>query len=444
MKNNLKAVILSLAIVLCLSLGVGGIIFLTSTPKTYLTSYCQNERIAEDMTRNQIAKVYSPSCVVVHCSATDPTKRYSLPVFGSGVCIAAKGFQAGEYTASKGMYFATNYHVVSFALDPLYSQYTTKIQIETSVSSQRYDAQLLWANKDLDVAVVYCDESFDFGWINMKDRLVFSEDKDKPYYEDIFVIGTPRSVNYKNTLTLGNISNNNFQLLEVTADDYYSYNLNGELKVTNDKEVVSGKYSYVSRYTTHRDFYDNVYENTVLMNCDIAGGNSGGGVFDCYGNLIGLATLGKSVDYSGSAAMNFMVPVYPIMQVLNKLIIENETGTRQTIYTMEKMKFVGIDSYEAMLFKSNIVSFDYYLFDGQLYDVINYDSAFQFSNYGVYVVESETSNFTKGSVITGMSKNGTDFTQIDNRNDLIFFLLNCNEGEKIYVSSNNGVYTINL
>ncbi len=441
MKKSLTAVIISLAIVLCASFGVYFVLNWNNIfPKTYSESFCLNDRVTEDMSRIDIARLYTDSCVSVIVKTTSPTNSHAYQALGSGVCIASKGYGVNEdYVASKGSYIVTNYHVISWASDPIYKNYTTEIKIELNRSSDRYKANLLWADKDLDMAILYCDESLEIGWIEMQDRVVACDSADKINYDEIFVIGTPLDIQYKNTLTLGNISNNNLQMVEGTATELYTYTSNGVFKYTTDKEAIP-----TYNYQTHQ-VLDNIYENVVMMNCDITNGNSGGGVFDKYGNLIGLATLGKDYTSSGTASMNFMVSIYPATLVLNKLILKNEGGIDLGVYTFDNLGLTVIDSVEATNFGEQVMgvngSLQYYM-DGVFYPKSQYASAFAFDGTGVYILNNvgRFAQLQKDFIITKADKNDLKSVDINTRNDLIYFLLNCNSGERIniYGTFSNG------
>lgn len=456
MKRTYIAVIMTLLVVLCVSIG-GTYLVLNWDDmfKTYSDGYCLNEKVTEDMSRIDIARLYTDSCVTVVVETSAP-RGHGYRAHGSGVCIASKGYDInGDYIASKGSYFVTNYHVISYACDPLYDGYNTQIYIELNSSDTHYLASLLWANKDLDVAVVYSSElnEMSIGWIEMKDRFIACEEKDKVNYDEIFVIGTPLDLDYKNTLTLGNVSNNNFDLVELTGSNLYVYTQNREIKITQDPKATVGT-------TQTYEVIENVYENAIMINCDITNGNSGGGVFDKYGNLIGLATLGRD---ESSYAMNFIVPIYPVTLVLDKIILNNETNAKQKIFTPESMDLVVMDETEAFYASKRVtetgkvIDFvitandQYYYYGSQLYSKAQYASAFNFEGDGVYVLRNGGvyGNITTDFIITGIDKNDLVKVDIKDRNDLLFYLLSCNQGDKINIygkklDGNSKSFTITL
>ena len=200
-------------------------------------------------------------------------------------------------------------------------------------------------------------------------------------------------------------------------------------------------------------YIDNVYEDVVSMSVEISPGNSGGGVFDERGNLIGLATLSTSVSSSNGNQINGFVNIYPLIQVLDRVIFNNENdGEDHFIYDLENLDLVGIDSQEAGIISSiksqqendedygliiqTISEFaDYYYFDGLYYNIEEYDEAFTFEDSGYYIISnaSTISNMqylTSGVVITQCAIGNITYT-IENRNDFLYMLLNIDAGESV-------------
>jgi len=448
-KKNYLAIIMSLVFVLCVS--IGAYIFFTDNNayKPDIDGYCANERVSEDMSRTEMAKIYKDSCVAVIVESKAPDRSYTNISSGSGVCVASEGYQTEYKHNAKQSYFATNYHVISYACDPMYSSYKTEISIELDGSTAHYPAKLVWYDRNMDVAILASEfegadaETISMGYIKMRDRIVDCKAEDKLFYDDIFVIGTPLDLQYKNTLTLGNISNTNMEMVEASGVEIYTYFLNGVFKYTTDRNAVSSPSQVLQAY-------DNIYENVVMMNCDITNGNSGGGVFDRYGNLIGLATLGLDTEVSGSASMNFLVPIYPIMQVLDRVILQNESMGEQNIYSIKSLGLKVLDSNEANRVGNVVLVANDALscyFDGNFYKKADYFSTFNFNEEGVIVLESG-SGIPHGFIIQSVDKNDGTEVVIKDRNDLIYFLLGCKKGERINFNGKLGLigrtYTVSL
>ncbi len=446
MKKNYFSIIMTLVLVLSVSFGAYYLINnWDNLFKTYSDSYCITDRVTEGMTPNKIAKLYNEACVSVVVKSTPPTRAYTNQSLGSGVCIAAKGYQTeGGYQANKGSYFVTNYHVVEQAVSPLYSNYTSQIKIQLFNEDSYHDARVLWSNSFLDVAILYCDDDLDIGWITMKDRVYACAEEDKLCYDDVFVLGNPLDIDYKGTLSIGYVSNNNFKLAEGMVDELYMYSEGGSTKYVTDPNI------YLSTSNFDKvEVLGNIYEDIVMMNCDITNGNSGGGVFDENGYLVGLATLGLNYTASNTMAINFFVPIYSAQLVLDKLILSNEGQGNQTIYEMSSLGFVGFDANEA-----NVAAYKYvdnkitdrlisyngtlsYYYNGKFYKALDYSDDFKFDGDGVYILENYGANagFREGYSITAVDKNDPSArVQINTRNDLIYFLLGCNSGETVNVT----------
>lgn len=277
------------------------------------------------------------------------------------------------------------------------------------------------------------------GWIEMKDRSVACSKEDKLGFSSIFTIGTPLNQQYQNTYSEGVVKNLNLELTSSTVTELYTYSSGGKFNYTTDKKLAE---MALSTGVTEHIVFDNAYQDIVMMSCEITNGNSGGGVFDEKGYLIGLSTLGLSYESANTAAINFFVPIYPITLVLDRIIENKETNAGYEIYSPESMGLRVIDAQEASTVTAtdsetgevlNEIIFNgqsYYYFDSEMYLAKNYRNAFAFENDGVYVINNTGaySQLMANFVITGANK--TDLTvEINNRNDLLYFLLSCNKGE---------------
>ncbi len=204
--------------------------------------------------------------------------------FGSGIAVHSGG------------YIATNYHVVSYVISSP-SVYSLKVYLNNGEVG--YDADILWYNQQLDLAIIRCDY-YDIPFVKMADRWIDSNNK-LSVLEQVITLGTPIDFSLQNTASLGYIS------------------------------------SVEHRYATNSG---NVYEDLIQHSAPISNGNSGGPLFDMQGNLIGLNTLGVS-DSNGNDANSlfFAVPIYPIMLVIDKVVDGN--------YQTSSFGISGYDSIEA-------------------------------------------------------------------------------------------------
>ncbi len=433
MKKNVSKVIISLILVLVISFSFTFLILpLLKTRITYSGTSCLNDRITKNMSLTEIANTYieNNSTVAIICSGEYGSSRETASFLGSGVCVASNGYtlKNGEqdYTASMGSYIATNYHVIDLVDKPEYKN--VKITI-INEDEETFTGKVLWYDKDCDVAIVYTDENLNY--IKMKDKVVDCSDEEHYNIEDVFIIGTPLNLTYLNRVTCGNIATNHGQ--NMTTMDTIYFSGNDRLEYTFN-EYYSSIYKY--------NVLSNIYENVIDVDVSITGGNSGGGCFDKEGYLIGLATLGMDIDATGGIQMNGVVPIYPIMKVLDRIILNYETDANKKIYTLSSTGISGIDYLEADFCSSITIKVGneyYYFIDGEFYNVNSYSKAFSFDEEGYYVLKT-SAKFAKlnNHIIKSCTYNGEKIS-INNRNDLLYLLLKVNEGESVRFDFNGSI-----
>ena len=430
MKKTLKAVVSTLVIVLAMSFLLS--IFVAPYFKdmfyrrSYSSTNCLTEKSTEDMDVYDIAKMYRDggATVAVTVSGLNKVSGNAQSGHGSGVCVASKGYQtslSNQYFASKGSYIVTNYHVIDiFDSEEFVSRELNIVTEDENI----HEAELLWFNEDLDVAIVYCDE-VNLNYVSMRDRVVDCDSQNRLDYEQIFTIGTPVELDYINRLTVGNIASNN-PMYFFTSKKIYPYtDKQGNLLWT---EAPSKNNSFLP-YTV----LSNLYEDVVDVALGISPGNSGGGCFDANGFLIGLTTLGGNIEQTNGNQMNGMVPIYPIMKVLDKIIDNHENDGSNNIYTFDTMGIKGLDAVEAVYasYLKEETSSQYYFLDGVLYTKAQ-EEIFNFEYEGYYIISnSGKTGLLNGYFITSCKLNDqTDF-EIKTRNDLIYFLLKLINGDKV-------------
>lgn len=442
MKKGYVAVVMSLVIVLCLSFGCT-ILFspLFSGKDRYKPSENLTASIEEGQSVQDIAKIYKQGCVAVLCETkiTQNLKVDHKIELGSAVCVASIGYSVngGEYKVSKGSYFVTNYHVVSYACDEEFSNYTTNINIVIDNGEYTsYPADVIWSNRELDMAVLYSSSQIDgLKWIEYKDRSINVKEEDKLMFDKVFTLGTPLSLNFLNTLSIGYVSNT-YPKMSNTIKNYYY--------IQTEDEVIgsSNKFNFKDpadeRKIVTTQVIENVYENLIMINLDITHGNSGGGLFDEKGYLIGLTTCGLDSDQTNGAQLNFATPIYPLSTILDRLILANETNSEDQIITYKSLGLSVCDYYmiSATLNVSDTKTPFYYI-DGHM--MSKNDSFVDFEEDGVYIcanynTEGIITKLEKGKIITSIANNRGLKADIKNRNDLIFYLLNCKKGDIIEIS----------
>lgn len=429
-KSGRIAMIVSLVIILLASVA-GGCIFNLFSIHTYSETNCLTDKITDEMSVYDIAKLYRDSNATVEVQVSGYSKREakSYTSLGSGVCVASNGYTTTSLptniTASKGSYIVTNYHVISFYDDSNYSSVSSLVVTE---NEQKHSTKLIWLNKDLDVAILYTEDNFDY--VKMIDRWIDCDKEVRLDYEQVFTIGTPLDPMYLNRLTVGNIASNNNNYM-LTVDTYYP-SINS--------------YSSISGVTV----LSNVYEDVIDVSLGITNGNSGGGCFDANGYLIGLTTLGSSVSQTAGNQMNGVVAIYPVIKVLDKLIANNEQNCSYSVQTLESNNIKGVDEIEASYLISiqEETNYSYYYIDGSTYSTTLYSSVMQEASEtkGYSVLSSSStklSTLKQGDVITKVSIGEKTFA-IEDRNDLIYALLNINDGDSVVYSYYDSTSLISL
>ena len=285
--------------------------------------------------------------------------------FGSGVGVYEGGF------------IATNYHVIETVVED--SQYSLKVYYNEGEIA--YDAEILWYQMNFDLAIIK-SENPNLPFVEMQDRFIAANEEDMLYaLETVVAIGTPLDFSLQNTVTVGNVASAN------------------------------GRVSY-SNY--------NVYEDLIQHTSPINHGNSGGALFDSYGKLIGLNTLGND----DANSIFFAVSIYPIILVLDKVVYAYENS--QT-YKTPKIGISAYDMYQAM-----------------------YDDEINFNEDGMLVlsVPIDGPSFGKlfvNDIIKAISVDGVNYT-VDLRNDLLYALLKADSGDVVSVTyeRNNTNHTVNI
>ena len=431
-KNNFFAILSSLVLVVIFSFLITNyllpIMQKAMNHVTYSETYCVNDKITEDMDIYKIAKLYRDSNATVEVIGSYSTSTSSYNSLGSGVVVASTGYTTTtleeNFQTNQGSYIATNYHVIEFYYDSANSNKEIEVKAEDEVL---HSCDILWSDKNLDLAILYAEVSYNY--VKMQDRWVACEENARLDYEPVFAIGTPLDQKYLNRLTTGNIASNN-DITMFTAKDVYVYTENGKPKESSIYKTSS----------TERTLLDNVYEQVIDVTVGISSGNSGGGCFDGNGNLIGLTTLGTSYDQTDGNQMNGVIPIYPIIQVLDRVIANNEASQDYKIYKITDLGFYGTDAKEAAkvkYMKKQEGSFEYYYLNGVFYES-SYSSLFNFSDNGYCLLKntnSTLSNIRSGAVIESIKVGLTGQAQtINTRNDLIYLLLSVNKGDIITIN----------
>ena len=181
---------------------------------------------------------------------------------GTGIIISKEG------------YILTNQHVAGELNKSCYV---------TVKSGKMYNGKIVWANADIDLAIIKVNEFFN----NVAN---IGNSNASKVGESVYAIGNPIGYEFQRTVTGGIISA-----------------INRTVKIKNEDET----YSYMS--------------NLIQTDATINPGNSGGPLIDKNGNIIGINTI----KITSAEGIGFAIPINIIKPVIEKF--EN-TGEFQEAY----------------------------------------------------------------------------------------------------------------
>ncbi|MBR3803842.1 MAG: trypsin-like peptidase domain-containing protein [Clostridia bacterium] len=188
---------------------------------------------------------------------------------GSGIILSRTGLETENSYADDYYFVLTCHHVIDGG-----DMYMVK-----DIEGNKYNASLIGGDPNSDIAVLRLYPSGDG----------YTEDKVK------LSVATVRDINTVAPLKVGE---------DVVAIG----NPLGTLGGTVTKGIISS----VERTVNVGDIGN---MNLIQTDCSINGGNSGGGLFDSQGNLVGVVNSG----YTGAQGLNFAVPVDDALSVYESL-----------------------------------------------------------------------------------------------------------------------------
>ena len=249
--------------------GAGGAALYHSLSGSSTTVVYQSERPADEistpvsgqlLTAQQLYAANVASCVGITVSTT------TTNIFGYTSTSAASG---SGFVLSEDGYIVTNYHVVEDAADSADVSITVSFQ-----NGQSYTAKLVGAEQSNDVAVLKIDAS------GLKPVILGDSDQ-LAVGQTVMAIGNPL----------------------------------GELTYS----LTDGLISALDRLITTSMGTMNMFQT----NCVINSGNSGGPVFNSYGEVVGIATAkygGSTTSGTTLEGLGFAVPINDVKTILSDLI----------------------------------------------------------------------------------------------------------------------------
>lgn len=236
-----------------------------------ISLYKKNAPILDDQTNLVINEVEYTNVVTSDYSkaiakAYDSVVEINAEVLQSGFYFfggTTKGTSAGSgVIISEDGYIVTNHHVISGAIE-------NSITIKLS-NGEKYIAEVIGADEKSDLALLKIDE-------NNLPYSSFADSSELVLGQDAIAIGNP--------LGLG-----------ITCSNGIVSALEKEIKI-ND-----------------------VYLSVLQTNAAVNAGNSGGGLFDINGNLIGIVNAKTNSSYSSSVeGMGYAIPSNKVVKIVQDL-----------------------------------------------------------------------------------------------------------------------------
>ena len=178
------------------------------------------------------------------------------------------GLGSGIIVSNKG-YILTNQHVVGDTNNKCYI---------TDDKGQTHDGKVIWANEDVDLAIIKVNQIFN-------NSIRIGNSNSVKVGQDVYAIGNPIGYEFQRTVTGGIISA-----------------VNRTVKIKNEDE----SYSYMS--------------NLIQTDATINPGNSGGPLIDEKGNIIGINTI----KITSAEGIGFAIPINIIKPIIEKYEKEGE------------------------------------------------------------------------------------------------------------------------
>ena len=253
--------------------GVGGAALYASQTRGSTTVY-QSSRQPTAVTVANVPSDRELSAAEVYASNVDACVGINLTTttnfFGYTTSSAVSG---SGFVLTQDGYIVTNYHVIQEAAENRSVPITVTFQ-----NGDTYQATLVGGEKDNDVAVLKIDASG-------LTPVVLGDSDELVVGQTVYAIGNP----------LGELT----------------YSLTDGLVSALDRVITTGSGS------------DAASLNMLQTNCAINSGNSGGPLFNSYGEVIGITTAKMSSSNSSEASvegLGFAIPINDVKTIIQDLI----------------------------------------------------------------------------------------------------------------------------
>ncbi len=290
-RGHISKYIVSGVLVLALSAagGVGGAYWYThsqaGTVVTTTTATATPTSASSAKDASSIASKMSQSVVAI------TTEEMTTSNFWYGSQVSS-GAGSGVIMSSDG-YIITNAHVVSGA---------SKIKVTTS-NNKTYTAKLVGSYTKGDIAVLKIEAT------GLK-AATFADSSKIKQGQVTYAVGNPEGT-FANSITSGIVSAVSRKITISLSDD-------------DSSSSDSDDNSWFSQYTSGRSQSSTTTLNVIQTDAAVSPGNSGGGLFNANGDLIGIVNA-KSSD-SDSEGLGFAIPANTAVKIAKQLITNGKVS----------------------------------------------------------------------------------------------------------------------
>ncbi len=291
-RGHISKYIVSGVLVLALSAagGVGGAYWYThsqaGTVVTTTTATATPTSASSAKDASSIASKMSQSVVAI------TTEEMTTSNFWYGSQVSS-GAGSGVIMSSDG-YIITNAHVVSGA---------SKIKVTTS-NNKTYTARLVGSYTKGDIAVLKIEAT------GLK-AATFADSSKIKQGQVTYAVGNPEGT-FANSITSGIVSAVSRKITISLSDD-------------DSSSSDSDDNSLFSQYTSGRSQSSTTTLNVIQTDAAVSPGNSGGGLFNANGDLIGIVNA-KSSD-SDSEGLGFAIPANTAVKIAKQLITNGKVSS---------------------------------------------------------------------------------------------------------------------
>ncbi|MDD6422670.1 MAG: trypsin-like peptidase domain-containing protein [Intestinibaculum porci] len=291
-RGHISKYIVSGVLVLALSAagGVGGAYWYThsqaGTVVTTTTATATPTSASSAKDASSIASKMSQSVVAI------TTEEMTTSNFWYGSQVSS-GAGSGVIMSSDG-YIITNAHVVSGA---------SKIKVTTS-NNKTYTAKLVGSYTKGDIAVLKIEAT------GLK-AATFADSSKIKQGQVTYAVGNPEGT-FANSITSGIVSAVSRKITISLSDD-------------DSSSSDSDDNSWFSQYTSGRSQSSTTTLNVIQTDAAVSPGNSGGGLFNANGDLIGIVNA-KSSD-SDSEGLGFAIPANTAVKIAKQLITNGKVSS---------------------------------------------------------------------------------------------------------------------